>query len=503
MEIVNHTVINLIIFVLVTYFGCHVLAVALTGGELRRVMSIRGQGVRRVPVHTVQKYEPLVLLYPSATCAYRRRMLTAAMAAALMLCMAAAKGVAPRAAYLGPQAPRLQESIQLPVLRDQLEKLTDANAKYIREERMQRGETIASVLKRIGLSSSDVHEFIRRDLAARNIFNLQPGQRVRVEVDQRNMLVSLQANLGGVVSASRELSIERIGDLARPVYVAHLQTVENELHYEMRSGSIGQGGFFYTMDAASVPDDVAQQLPSIFAGLIDFHRDIVIGDRFRIVYEAGFREGAIVSNGRVAAVELIIRDQLYQALWYSADGNKEGAYYTFDGRSMKRPFLHSPVEFSRVSSGFGGRDHPLHHHWTQHKGVDFAAPIGTKVLATADGIVNFIGRQNGYGNIVILKHHNGFSTFYAHLSGFGGIHRGEQVTQGQLIGYVGKTGRATGPHLHYEVRFNDMPQNPLSTSLMDSFPLKERSQQQFLSYASDMLSRINALRIYDVASNQN
>lgn len=503
METVNHTVINLIIFVLVIYFGCHVLAFALTGGELRRVMRIRGKGIRRVPVQAVKKYEPLVLLDPIAKYAYRRRVLTAAMTAALILCMAEAKGVAPHTAYLGHHPPHLQQNIQLPVLRDQLEKLTDANAKYIREERMQRGETIASVLKRIGLSSPDVHEFIRGNLAARKIFNLQPGQRVRVEVDQSNMLVSLQANLGGVVSASRELSIERVSDLAKPVYVAHLQTVENELHYEMRSGSIGQGGFFYAMDAANVPDDVAQQLPSIFADLIDFHHDIMIGDRFRIVYEAGFREGAIICNGRVVAVELIIHDQLYQALWYSADGSKEGAYYTFDGRSMMRPFQHSPVAFSRVSSGFGGRDHPLHHYWTQHKGVDLAAPVGTKVSATADGIVNFIGRQNGYGNIVILKHHNGFSTFYAHLSGFGDIHHGEQVKQGQLIGYVGKTGRATGPHLHYEVRLNDMPQNPLITPPMDAIPLTERSQQQFLSYASDMLSRINALRIYDVASNQN
>ncbi len=449
--------------------------------------------------------ELVVLVDPTnALHARRRKQLTAAVGTVFTLGMAAAMGVAPRTAYDDPQAPRVREAIRLPDLRTQLEQLTDTDATFVREERMQRGDTIASLLKRLGVDDPDAQAFIRRNATARGLFDLNPGQTVQAEVDENNLLVSLQANLGGDANASRELVIERVDDLADPVYKARVESVKNELHYEMLSGAIEAGGFFKAMDAANVPDEIVQQMLSIFSGVIDFHHDIASGDRFRIVYEAGFRDGAFVRNGRVVAVELINRNQLHQALWYAPEGSKQGgAYYTFDGRSMKRPFLRSPVEFSRVSSGFGGRDHPLHHHWAQHKGVDFAAPTGTKVFATGDGEVDFVGQQNGYGNIVILKHHSGYSTYYAHLSGFAGVQRGQTVVQGQVIGYVGQTGWATGPHLHYEFRVNDVPQNPLAIAALDAPALSGPARQQFLSYTSDMLSRINALRTYNVASATN
>ncbi|MCD9120297.1 MULTISPECIES: M23 family metallopeptidase [Cupriavidus] len=447
--------------------------------------------------------ELVVLVDPThALHARRRKQLTASVATVFTLGMAAAMGVAPRTAYDDPDAPRVVQGMRLPDLRDQLERLTDTSATFVRQERMQRGDTIATLLKRLGVDDPDAQAFIHKNPTARGLFKLEPGQIVQAEVDQSNLLVSLQANLGGDVSISRQLVIERAGDLADPDYKARIEVVKNELHYEMGSGTIGTGGFFKAMDAANVPDEVVDQMISIFSGVIDFHHDIVKGDRFRIVYESGYRDGAFVRNGRVVAIELINRNQLHQALWYAPDG-KNGAYYTFDGRSMKRPFLRSPVEFSRMSSGFGGRDHPLHHQWLQHKGVDFAAPTGTKVFATGDGEVDFVGQQNGYGNIIVIKHHNGYSTYYAHLSRFAGIQQGQRVMQGQLIGYVGSTGWATGPHLHYEFRHNDVPQNPLTITLMESPALTGRARQQFLSYTSDMLSRINALRTYNVASNGN
>lgn len=447
--------------------------------------------------------ELVVLVDPThALHARRRKQLTASVATVFTLGMAAAMGVAPRTAYDDPDAPRVVQAMRLPDLRDQLERLTDTSATFVRQERMQRGDTIATLLKRLGVDDPDAQAFIHKNPTARGLFKLEPGQIVQAEVDQSNLLVSLQANMGGDVSISRQLVIERAGDLADPEYKARIEVVKNELHYEMGSGTIGTGGFFKAMDAANVPDEVVDQMISIFSGVIDFHHDIVKGDRFRIVYESGYRDGAFVRNGRVVAIELINRNQLHQALWYAPDG-KNGAYYTFDGRSMKRPFLRSPVEFSRMSSGFGGRDHPLHHQWQQHKGVDFAAPTGTKVFATGDGEVDFVGQQNGYGNIVVIRHHNGYSTYYAHLSRFAGIQQGQRVMQGQLIGYVGSTGWATGPHLHYEFRHNDVPQNPLTITLMESPALTGRARQQFLSYTSDMLSRINALRTYNVASNGN
>ncbi|WP_454739216.1 M23 family metallopeptidase [Cupriavidus necator] len=433
----------------------------------------------------------------------RRKKLIASVAAVLMLCMAAATGVVPRSAYLDPNAARQQESLRLPDMREQLERLTDAAATYIHEETVQRGDTIASLLKRLSVDDSDAQDFIRKNAAARNLFNLAPGQTVLAEVDQDHLMVSLRAPLDGNVSASRELVIERAGDLDEPVFRANVRAVSNELRYEMRSGVIAAGGFFRTMDAAKVPDEIVQQMLSVFSGVIDFHHDIVAVDRFRIVYEAGFRDGALVRNGRVVAVELINRTQPYQALWYPTDGSNTGAYYNFDGRSMARPFLRSPVEFSRMSSGFGWRNHPLHRRWVQHKGIDFAAPTGARVLATGDGTVDFVGQQSGYGNIVILRHDGGYSTYYAHLSQNAGIQPGQRVMQGQLIGYVGQTGWATGPHLHYELRFHDVPQNPLSVMLVEPVTLTGRTRQRFLSYTSDMLNRISVLRGIEVASTGN
>ncbi len=433
-----------------------------------------------------------------------RTQLVASIAAALMLCMAAAMAMTPNSAYDDRKAPRVQISLGQPELHHQLDGLTEVPATYTREEPMQRGDTIASLLKRLGVDDPGAQQFIRSNAAARNLFYLEPGQVVRVAADQDNLLVSLHATLGGNVSASKELVIGRAGgDPDEPAYKAEVHTVKNELRYEMRSGIVAAQGFFKTMDAANVPDEIVRQMVSIFSGVIDFQHDIVAGDCFRIVYEAGFRDGTLVRNGRVVAVELINRSQLYQALWYAGDGSNAGDYYTFDGRSMKRPFLRSPVEFSRMSSGFGWRNHPLHHQWIQHKGIDFAAPTGSRVFATASGIVDFVGPQTGYGNVVTLRHPGGFSTYYAHLSGYAGIRPGQSVTQGQLIGYVGQTGWATGPHLHYEFRFNDVPQDPLSAILMEPVTLSGRERQRFQNSTSDMLSRINVLRTYSVASNGN
>jgi len=440
--------------------------------------------------------------------ARRRKQLTVAVGTVFTLGMAAAMGVAPRNAYDDPQAPKVREAIRLPDLRTQLEQLTESDTenRYVREDRMQRGDTLATLLRRLGVEDPDAQAFILKNATARGLLNLDAGQAVQAEIDDRNLLVSLQANLGGDAAASRELVIERVAPKAEGgdyTYKARVQSVDNDVHYEMASGAIEAGGFFKAMDGANVPDEIVQQMISIFSGVIDFHHDIAKGDRFRIVYEAGFRDGAFVRNGRVVAIELINRNTLHQALWYAPEDSAAGAYYTFDGRSMKRPFLRSPVEFSRVSSGFGGRDHPLHHQWAQHKGVDFAAPQGTKVIATGDATVDFVGQQNGYGNIVVLQHAGGYSTYYAHLSGFAGLRQGQHVSQGQVIGYVGATGWATGPHLHYEFRFNDVPQNPLTITLMEAPALTGKSRTQFLTYTSAMLSRINMLRTYNVLTASN
>src|SRR5690606_2147080 len=187
------------------------------------------------------------------------------------------------------------------------------------------------------------------------------------------------------------------------------------------------------------------------SGDIDFHRDLRRGDHFNVIYETYTHQGSFIRSGKVLALEFVNKSTAYQAAWYEHNGS--GAYYSFDGQSLKKAFLRSPMEFTRISSGFSRRFHPIHKPWREHKGVDYAAPTGTPIRSTADGVIEFIGTQRGYGNTVVVKHHGNYSTLYAHMSAFApGLRKGARVSQGQMIGRVGSTGWATGPHLHYEFR---------------------------------------------------
>jgi murein DD-endopeptidase MepM/ murein hydrolase activator NlpD len=208
-----------------------------------------------------------------------------------------------------------------------------------------------------------------------------------------------------------------------------------------------------------------------------------------------------VKPGRVLAAEFTNQGKRYQALWFS-NGEGQGGYYTFDGKNIRKAFLRSPLEFSRISSGFTtARFHPVLQQWRAHKGVDYAAPSGTGVKATADGVVEFAGRQGGYGNLVVLRHQSKYTTWYGHLSAFAkGLHKGAHVSQGEVIAYVGATGLATGPHLHYEFRINDMHQDPLRVVMPEAPPITTDQRATFEAVAQRMAQRLELLRATNVAS---
>ncbi|HEX5613475.1 MAG TPA: M23 family metallopeptidase [Burkholderiales bacterium] len=229
------------------------------------------------------------------------------------------------------------------------------------------------------------------------------------------------------------------------------QASDPKLVDKMRSDP-AKASLFTATDAIGLPEAIVLQLVEIFAGDVDFHRELHLGYRCTIAYEVHYRDGHIDQPGRVLAVEFVVRNRRLQAYWFD-DGNG-GGYYTESGRNMRKVFRRSPVEFSRVTSGYTlARFHPILGTWRAHRGEDYAAPIGSRVLATADGSVEFIGPQGQYGNLVILEHQNQFLTYYAHLHGFApGLTLGSRVKGGQMIGYVGMTGLATGPHVHYEFR---------------------------------------------------
>jgi murein DD-endopeptidase MepM/ murein hydrolase activator NlpD len=266
----------------------------------------------------------------------------------------------------------------------------------------------------------------------------------------------------------------------------------------MKSGEI-RTSLFAATDAIGLPDAVATQMADIFGGDIDFHRDLRKGDRFSVVYEMLFSQGQPARTGRILATEFINNGRTYSAVWFeSKDGQ---GYYTAEGKNIRKAFLRSPLEFSRVTSGFSNaRFHPILQTWRAHKGVDYGAPIGTRVKATGDGVVEFMGKQGGYGNLLVIRHQGRFTTHYGHLNGFAlGIRKGARVSQGDVIGYVGKTGWATGPHLHYEFRINNVHQNPLAIALPSAPPLAAQQMAEFRQHADPLVYRLDRIRGMNLA----
>jgi murein DD-endopeptidase MepM/ murein hydrolase activator NlpD len=241
-------------------------------------------------------------------------------------------------------------------------------------------------------------------------------------------------------------------------------------------------------------------LSDLFSGDIDFHHDLRKGDRFTVVYEMTYSNGALLHMGRIQAAEFINRGHAYRALYFQKDA-QHGDYFTPDGKSVHKAFLRSPIGYSRVSSSFSlSRFHPILKKWRSHKGTDFAAPIGTKVKVTADGIVAVVGREGGYGNVIMVNHQGRYTTVYGHLSRFAkGLHKGQHVVQGEVIGYVGMTGLATGPHLHYEFRLNGRQRDPLHVALPNAKPIDSADFAAFQPVAKDLVARLNLLHNTNLA----
>jgi murein DD-endopeptidase MepM/ murein hydrolase activator NlpD len=246
---------------------------------------------------------------------------------------------------------------------------------------------------------------------------------------------------------------------------------------------------FAATDDANIPDAVANQLASIFSGDIDFQRGLRKGDRFSVIYESLEADGESLRTGRVISAEFVNAGKTLQAFWYQEDGSK-GGYFNAQGRSLRHAYLASPLTFSRITSGFKMRFHPILQTWRAHLGVDYGAPQGTPIQAVGSGVVDFAGVQGGYGNVVFVKHNNQNTTVYAHMSKIN-VKRGQVISQGQVLGLVGATGWATGPHLHFEFRVNGKQQDPLSMaresiSIEVSAAARAAFQQQIIRAQSEL-----------------
>jgi murein DD-endopeptidase MepM/ murein hydrolase activator NlpD len=428
--------------------------------------------------------QPFILAQPT-----QRRRLSAGHWAAIAVLAASgvAFGIAPESTRDLAPGPMVMTALPLP----QLRALSDQDAPFWREERVQRGDTIGTLLARAGVDDPSAMSFLRTDLRARALYQLKPGRAVNVATDGEGRLEALR-----FVSANGDLlAITRAND----AFLAAYEPTNETVRLTLTSGDINSS-LFAAADAAGLPDSVTVALAELFAGDIDFLQDLRRGDRFTVLYETRYVEGEPVGTGRIVAAEFENRSRRHSAfLWKDAEDND--AWYTRDGRSTRKAFLRSPMEFSRMTSGFSSaRLHPILLTWRAHKGVDYAAPTGTPVRATADGIVTFASTQGGYGNVVMIKHGGEYSTVYAHLSRFALAGRvGNAVRQGEVIGYVGATGWATGPHLHYEFRIGDDARNPETVALPNAGPLPPETRAAFTAHAESLANQLRLARDVQVA----
>lgn len=410
----------------------------------------------------------------------------------LALCAFGAAGVAPMA----PDAADLPvisivQNLALPEIAEQIARLEPAQQAFISEERVRPGDTLAHVLNRLGVRDDEATAFIKSDATAQGVLQLKSGKRIQAQTSADGSLQWLRMTvIDGRDLPVKNLVIERNGDSFQATETA----TKLEKRIEMRTGEI-KSSLFAATDAARIPDPVAMQIVDMFSTNIDFRSDLRRGDRFNIVYETFWQDGEYLRSGRVLAAEFRNGRDTFQSVWFEEPGLKQGGgYYGFDGKSLKKAFLKSPLEFSRISSGFSMRKHPISGAWKRHQGVDFAAATGTPIRASGDGEIHFVGRQGGYGNVIIIKHWSNYSTAYAHMSRFAkGLRKGSKVSQGEVIGYVGTTGWSTGPHLHYEFRVNNQARDPMSVDIPNAQALSGPALQRFRLVAGEMNHRIALL----------
>jgi murein DD-endopeptidase MepM/ murein hydrolase activator NlpD len=390
----------------------------------------------------------------------------------------AAFGITPDTSLDTLSVRRISRALPLPALDSAMGK----EEPYWREERVQRGDTIGSLLARASVVDAEAMAFLRTDPDARALYQLRPGRPLQVATDDDGRLTGLRF----LAANGQLLSVYRAGN----AFAAKRAAPPDDTRLTLRAGEI-ESSLFAAADDAGLPDSVTLGLADIFGGEIDFYHDLRRGDRFAVLYETRYVDGEPSGTGRVLAAEFENGGKAYRAfLWRAPDGSE--SYYNEDGRNARNAFLRSPMEFSRVTSGFTmARLNPILHRMRAHKGTDFAAPIGTPVRATADGEITFVGQQTGYGNVIMLKHDGRYSTVYAHLSRFAdGLRNGARIHQGETIGYVGQTGWATGPHLHYELRVDGEPRDPMTVALPMATPVTDQERPAFAAAIAPLASEL-------------
>jgi murein DD-endopeptidase MepM/ murein hydrolase activator NlpD len=393
--------------------------------------------------------------------AHRKTLLSTAIAGLLGF-SAVAFGVAPLAPDAADLPQRLViEEVHPQGVAAQLEALAEIDFELTRADLTRASDTPESLLARLGVVDTDAAAFLRRDPTARRVLQGRPGKMVQVVADESGRLNRLVARFPAERSEQVGTHFSRLTlQRAEAGWTAQMEQAPLQSQVKLGSGTI-RSSLFAAADESHIPDAISIQIAEAFSNEIDFHRELRQGDTFSVVYEALTADGEPITwnegTGRLLAAEFVNGGRTHHAVWFGAGG--KGGYYALDGTSKHRSFLSSPLAFSRVTSGFAMRFHPILQTWRAHKGIDYAAPKGTPIRSVGAGTVEFAGWQNGYGNAVEVRHNNGKSTFYAHMSRVD-VRRGQRIEQGQNLGAVGSTGWSTGPHLHFEFRVNGQHHDP-------------------------------------------
>ena len=386
------------------------------------------------------------------------------------------------------------EAVQALPTQVQSDALADFRFRLFRTESTRSSDTFDALLKRLNIDDAPAAAFLRSDANARIVFTGRAGKNVTAEASDSQHLLKLTMRWPTDDDAMfKRLVIER----GAAGLVSRIETAPYIATSRLASGAI-QTSLFAATDDARIPDSVAVQIAEIFSSDIDFRRSLRKDDRFNVVYETLEADGEALRTGRVLSAEFVNDGKAYQAMWFQPPGRdatgtpNKGGYYALDGKSLRRAYLSSPVEFSRISSGFSMRFHPILQKWRAHLGTDFAAATGTPARTVGDGVVEFAGAQNGYGNVVFVRHRNGHETVYAHLSKIM-VQRGQNINQGQTIGLVGSTGWATGPHLHFEFRMNGTQQDPMTIAKQsETIPVAAAALPLFRQAAATVKTELQA-----------
>ena len=384
---------------------------------------------------------------------------------------------------------RLSFELTLPELQAKqeiLDTINHENSKQWRELTVKSGDSLSRLFSRAKLTQQQLNEVMESGDAAKKLTKIFPKDVVRILTDEEGTIQALRYE----IDTESYLLVEReYGELAAKEHKHAIET--RTAHAE---GTI-ESSLFLAANDAGISENIIMELAGIFGWDVDFALDIRKGDSFKVLYEEIYRNGEKVKDGDIIAAEFINDGDAYLAVRYTNPETGRTEYYNPEGKSLRKEFLRTPVNFTRISSRFTTkRYHPVLHKFRSHKGVDYAAKRGTPIRAAGDGKVIFKGKKGGYGKVVILQHGSKYTTVYAHLNSYNKKLRvGKKVKQGQTIAYVGSSGLATGPHLHYEFRVNGVHRNPLTVSLPSSQPVPKRYMADFQLTTSPVLAQLNLL----------